>query len=74
MPPVSDGSGQDRGLLRKAAQLLTDAGIVTKNTKRILPNGEPLTIEFLIDEPTFEPHHLLFMKNLRRSASTRACA
>jgi microcin C transport system substrate-binding protein len=65
VPPVSDASGQDRGLLRKAAQLLTDAGIVTKNTKRILPNGEPLTIEFLIDEPTFEPHHMLFMKNLR---------
>jgi microcin C transport system substrate-binding protein len=65
MPPVSDGSGQDRGLLRKAAQLLTDAGITTKNAKRILPNGEPLTIEFLIDEPTFEPHHMLFMKNLR---------
>jgi microcin C transport system substrate-binding protein len=64
VPPVSDGSGQDRGLLRKAAQLLTDAGIVVKDGKRILPNGQRLTVEFLIDEPTFEPHHMLFIKNL----------
>ena len=26
VPPVSDGSGQDRALLRKAAQLLQEAG------------------------------------------------
>jgi microcin C transport system substrate-binding protein len=65
VPPVSDGSGQDRGLLRKTAQLLTEAGIVIKDGKRILPHGQPLTIEFLIDEPTFEPHHMLFIKNLR---------
>ena len=28
VPPVSDGSGQDRALLRKASQLLNDAGLV----------------------------------------------
>ena len=64
VPPVSDGSGQDRALLRKASQLLKDAGCVIKDGKRVLPNGEPITIEFLIDEPTFEPHHSLFIKNL----------
>jgi microcin C transport system substrate-binding protein len=64
VPPVSDGSGQDRALLRKAGQLLTDAGIVVKDGKRVLPNGQRLTIEFLIDEATFEPHHMLFIKNL----------
>ncbi|PWT90105.1 MAG: hypothetical protein C5B56_05995 [Proteobacteria bacterium] len=64
VPPVSDGSGQDRALLRKAAQILTDGGIAIKDGKRTLPNGQRLTIEFLIDEPTFEPHHMLFMKNL----------
>ena len=41
MPPVSDGSGQDRAQLRKAAQLLNDAGCVIKDGKRVLPNGEP---------------------------------
>jgi microcin C transport system substrate-binding protein len=64
VPPVSDGSGQDRTLLRKAGQLLTDAGIVVKDGKRVLPNGQRLAIEFLIDEGTFEPHHMLFIKNL----------
>jgi microcin C transport system substrate-binding protein len=63
-PPVSDGSGQDRTLLRQAARLLTDAGFVIKDGKRILPSGEPITIEFLIDEPSFEPHHMPFIKNL----------
>src|SRR5262249_11092209 len=27
-------------------------------------NGEPLTIEFLVDEPGLEPHHLPYIKNL----------
>ena len=64
VPPVSDGSGQDRALLRKASQLLKDAGCPIKNGKRVMPNDEPITIEFLIDEPTFEPHHMPFIKNL----------
>jgi microcin C transport system substrate-binding protein len=64
VPPVSDGSGQDRALLRKAGQLLSEAGIVIKDGKRVLPNGQRLTIEFLIDEQTFAPHHMLFIKNL----------
>ena len=40
VPPVSDGSGQDRTLLRKASQLLRDAGFPIKDGKRLLPNGE----------------------------------
>src|SRR6202030_1349366 len=64
VPPVSDGSGQDRALLRKASQLLQDAGCVIKGAKRVLPNVERISIEFLIDEPTFEPHHAPFIKNL----------
>jgi microcin C transport system substrate-binding protein len=64
VPPVSDLSGQDRKLLRRAAQLLNDAGCALKNGKRVLPGGQPITIEFLIDEPTFQPHHLPYIKNL----------
>ena len=30
----------------------------------MLPNGTPITIEFLIDEPGLEPHHLPYIKNL----------
>ena len=64
VPPVSDGSGQDRTQLRKAAQLLNDAGCVITNGKRMLPDGEPVAIEFLIDEQSFEPHHAPFIRNL----------
>ncbi len=64
LPPATDGSGQDRTLLRKASQLLEAAGCVIKNGKRVLPSGERIAIEFLIDEPAFEPHHMPFIKNL----------
>jgi microcin C transport system substrate-binding protein len=63
-PPVSDGSGQDRTLLRKASQLLDEAGLPVKDRKRRLPNGDVFTIEFLIDEPSVEPHHGPYIKNL----------
>ena len=64
VPPVSDGSGQDRTLLRKASQLLQDAGCVIKDGKRLLPNGEIFKIEFLVDEPSLQPHHAPYIKNL----------
>ena len=64
VPPVSDGSGQDRTLLRKASQLLLDAGLVIKDGKRVLPSGEVFRIEFLVDEPSIEPHHAPYIKNL----------
>ncbi|MEH2479429.1 microcin C transport system substrate-binding protein [Nitrobacteraceae bacterium AZCC 2146] len=64
VPPVSDGSGQDRTLLRKAVQLLNDAGFVMKDGKRVTPQGEPFKIEFLLDEPAFQAHHMPYIKNL----------
>jgi microcin C transport system substrate-binding protein len=64
VPPVSDGSGQDRALLRKAQQLLQDAGLPVKDGRRLLPNGEVFSVEFLLDEPSFQPHHATFIKNL----------
>jgi microcin C transport system substrate-binding protein len=64
VPPVSDGSGQDRQLLRKAQQLLQDAKLPVRDGKRLLPNGEIFAIEFLLDEPSFQPHHGTFIKNL----------
>jgi microcin C transport system substrate-binding protein len=64
VPPVSDGSGQDRVLLRKAAQLLQEAGLAIKDGKRVNAKGERIAIEFLIEEPTFQPHHMPYIKNL----------
>ncbi len=64
LPPTSDGSGQDRALLRKAIQLLNDAGCVMKDGKRMTAQGEPFKVEFLLDEPAFQAHHMPYIKNL----------
>ncbi len=64
VPPVSDGSGQDRVLLRKASALLQQAGFVIKDGKRVTPKGEPISVEFLLDSPSLQPHHMPFIKNL----------
>jgi microcin C transport system substrate-binding protein len=64
VPPVSDGSGQDRALLRKASQMLQEAGFPIKGGKRVNANSEPITFEFLIDETSFQPHHMPLIKNL----------
>jgi microcin C transport system substrate-binding protein len=64
VPPVSDGSGQDRSLLRKGSTILQEAGYPIKNGKRVTAKGEIISIEFLIDEPSFQPHHLPLIKNL----------
>jgi microcin C transport system substrate-binding protein len=64
VPPVSDGSGQDRALLRRANALLQEAGLAVKDGKRVTPQGELFSVEFLLDEPSFQPHHMTFIKNL----------
>jgi microcin C transport system substrate-binding protein len=64
VPPVSDGSGQDRALLRRASALLQQAGFPIKGGKRLTPKGEPINVEFLIYEQSFQPHHLPYIKNL----------
>lgn len=65
VPPVSDGSGQDRTLLRRASALLGEAGWSIKDGQRVNGKGEKLTVEFLMTERTFEPHHQALIKNLR---------
>jgi microcin C transport system substrate-binding protein len=64
VPPVSDGSGQDRALLRKASALLQEAGCLIRDTKRVSPQDELFVVEFLIDDPISLPHHNAFIKNL----------
>jgi microcin C transport system substrate-binding protein len=64
VPPVSDGSGNDRALLRRSAQLLQSAGFSIKDGRRENAKGERIQVEFLIEEPSFQPHHMPFIKNL----------
>ncbi|HVI29649.1 extracellular solute-binding protein [Hansschlegelia sp.] len=65
LPPVSDGSGQDRNLLRQALKLLRDAGYVSKSGRATNADGETLTIEFLEFDPGLDPHVSAYIKNLK---------
>jgi hypothetical protein len=65
VPPDTDGSGQDRKLLRSAGELLNAAGWTVKDGRRSNAKGEQLTVEFLLTERSFEPHHQTFIKNLK---------
>ncbi len=64
-PPVSDGSGQDRRLLREAGRLLEEAGWQVKAGKRVNAKGETLDIEFLIVDPSTERILTPYVKNLQ---------
>ena len=63
-PPVSDGSGQDRALLKRADALLREAGCTRSGGEMRLPGGEPLTLEFLDDDPVFQPVTQPYIRNL----------
>jgi microcin C transport system substrate-binding protein len=65
--PTTDGSGIARNNLIKAQQLLNDAGWVMRNGKRVnAKTGEPLTIEFLMTQRTFERVVGIMRHNLRK--------
>jgi microcin C transport system substrate-binding protein len=66
VPPVSDGSGQDRRLLRRADELLREAGCKREGGVLKLPNGKPFEIEFLDSDAALQPHSQPFYANLKR--------
>jgi microcin C transport system substrate-binding protein len=65
LPPVSDGSGQDRKLLKQASELLDAAGWAADGNLRRNGKGETLAIEFLLDNPVFERILGPYVKNLQ---------
>ncbi len=65
VPPKSDGSGQDRELLRRANTLLMEAGCKRQGSVLMLPDGKPFEIEFLDFDGALEPHTAPFIKNLK---------
>ena len=65
LPPVSDGSGQDRKLLRQASELLDQAGWKKGDGFRKNAKGETLSAEFLIESPVFERVLGPYVKNLK---------
>ncbi len=66
VPPVSNGSGQDRNLLRQATQLLREAGFTLRDNRLLDAAGRPMTVEFLDFDNSLERHTQPFVANLRR--------
>jgi microcin C transport system substrate-binding protein len=66
LPAKSDGSGHDRNLLLEAGKLLDEAGFTVENGIRVDAKGEPLTLEILTFEPTFERLTAPYVKNLKQ--------
>jgi microcin C transport system substrate-binding protein len=66
LPPVSDGSGSDRALLRRADEMLRAAGCKRDGNVLKLPSGQPFEIEFLDSQPALQPHTQPFQANLKR--------
>ncbi|MDR3450407.1 MAG: extracellular solute-binding protein [Alphaproteobacteria bacterium] len=64
--PTTDGSGNNRDNLRKAAALLKDAGWELKNGILTDKQGKPFTFEIIIDEPMFERWIEPYLRNLER--------
>ena len=66
-PPSTDGSGNNRQNLRTAQALLREAGWITRDGALVNEaTGEPMTIEFLYFEPTFERIYAVFARSLER--------
>lgn len=65
VPPVSDGSGRDRTLLRQAAALLADAGWKQMGGVLVDEEGAPFEVEFLIDAAVFERILAPYVENLK---------
>ncbi len=64
VPPVSDGSGEDRALLRQANDLLLAAGCTRQGSSLLLPDAKPFEIEFLDFDNGLEPHTSAYIRNL----------
>jgi microcin C transport system substrate-binding protein len=65
-PPISDGSGSDRALLKQANEMLLAAGCRRDGGVLKLPSGNPFTIEFLESSPALQPHTMPFQQNLKK--------
>ncbi|MEO0545773.1 MAG: extracellular solute-binding protein [Pseudomonadota bacterium] len=70
VPPVSNGSGSDRSLLRVANNLLREAGWKRDGQQLVDDKEEPFVIEFLLRSPAFERVLNPWVENLRKVGVT----
>jgi microcin C transport system substrate-binding protein len=65
--PVSGSPEAVRANLLEATRLLKEAGYVVRNQRLVdQKTGEPMSVEFLIDDPSFEPVVLFYPPPLQR--------
>jgi len=64
--PTTDGSGDNRDNLRKASELLKEAGWVLKDGILTDAQGHPFTFEIIDAEPAFDRWIQPFLRNLER--------
>jgi len=65
--PATDGTGWPRANLRRAFELLAEAGWVVRDLQLVnAETGEPMRFEILLVSPAFERIVLPFRRNLRR--------
>lgn len=64
IPPVTDGSGRNRELLRRASVLLKEAGWERENGVLTRADGTRLAFEFLLRDQVFERVVASFLQNL----------
>lgn len=65
-PPVADGTGADRALIKRADELLRAAGCKRENGVLKLPDGAPFAIEFLDSTEALQPHTMPLQQNIRK--------
>ncbi len=69
--PVNGSAENVRNNLREAARLLREAGWQIRNQKLVnAKTGEPMTVEFLADDPTTERYILFYKPALERLGMT----
>jgi len=64
--PVTDGSGNNRDQLRRALDLLRQAGWQVKDRKLVNAAGEPMSFTILVSDPSLERPSLPFTESLRK--------
>jgi microcin C transport system substrate-binding protein len=64
--PRTDGSGNNREGLRRALELLREAGWTVRDRKLVNAAGRPFSFEILLNGPTFERVALPFIQQLQR--------
>ncbi|MCC6202833.1 MAG: ABC transporter substrate-binding protein [Gammaproteobacteria bacterium] len=70
-PPISDGSGRDRTLIRRALALFAAAGYELRGTELIeRKSGRPFTFEIMVTNRDEERLAIAFMGQLKRAGIT----